>query len=526
MKTRLVFTAIAMALLFSACRKSGSAPEWDVDAVLPIATGNLDYKDFIDRDYITEGPSSELIVTFNDTVFSLRLDTLFDVPDTSVSDQFFLPFGPITFAPGQTLIDDTIRTKYDLNDIELTSVRLKEGTTNIELSSTLDEASVVTYGLPLATLNGQPLQVTDTVPANGSISRTYDLAGYTIDLTGFEGDRVNTVLTEVRAIISPNGANVVVNAGDELDVSNTLEGIVPAYGRGYFGNQVVNLGPESVTNEVFANIKEGRFNLDAVDAQLTIVNHTGVDFGLQINELSVQNPELQTNATLSAPFIGDNMHINRAAETPANNLPVTSERLDLTFSSQTANMAEVLSVLPSSITYDIELEVNPLGNVGGSNDFVYTDYGMDLLLNASAPLTTATDQLLLYDTVAIDVQEPANTELLDNINSGSLFARITNTFPHGATIELLLLNDSSEQIDFLVAADNAHISSGVNGAVASILEFPVSQEKLQNLYAASFVEIRARLDTEDATGATHAIFATNSIALELWAELNYRVSTE
>ena len=60
-------------------------------------------------------------LVFNASVFKLDLDTLLQLPDTTLSDTFTIPppLPSVNVNPGQVFISNTENKRFDLDEIEL-----------------------------------------------------------------------------------------------------------------------------------------------------------------------------------------------------------------------------------------------------------------------------------------------------------------------------------------------------------------------------------------------------------------------
>ena len=77
--------------------------------------------------------------------------------------------------------------------------------------------------------------------------------------------------------------------------------------------------------------------------------------------------------------------------------------------------------------------MNPLGDISGGNDFIYTDNTIDLILGLDLPLCLGVDGLTLSDTLFIE----DNLEDLPE-SSGDIHLYLENRFPLGGEIQLFI----------------------------------------------------------------------------------------
>src|SRR5688572_8643943 len=91
---------LAISLLFLSCRKPASV-NWDVDLTVPIANAKLDIKNFFGDTLISSDNTGLLHLKLDREVFAIELDSLFQLPDTSIINSFTFQTLPVTLQPGQ-----------------------------------------------------------------------------------------------------------------------------------------------------------------------------------------------------------------------------------------------------------------------------------------------------------------------------------------------------------------------------------------------------------------------------------------
>src|SRR5687768_16129445 len=79
---------LALAGLFS-CRKEFGNPEWDVDGLVPILKTSLNFNDLIADSLLQENPDNSLTLVYNNNVYSLTADSLFEIPNYDTTRKYY-----------------------------------------------------------------------------------------------------------------------------------------------------------------------------------------------------------------------------------------------------------------------------------------------------------------------------------------------------------------------------------------------------------------------------------------------------
>jgi hypothetical protein len=85
--------------------------------------------------------------------------------------------------------------------------------------------------------------------------------------------------------------------------------------------------------------------------------------------------------------------------------------------------------------------INPLGNISGSNDFLFTDKSLQLKLNAEIPLVFSASSIIIGDTATFDIGNKAdNEDWAGRIIDGFLHVYVDAYYPFETALHIDLLN--------------------------------------------------------------------------------------
>lgn len=512
-------------LLLLSCRKE-IKPSWDVDILAPLLKTTLDINNIIPDSLIQQNADNSLSVVLQEDLTSSSSDIIFQVPDTTLDTTIWL-FPSIVY-PCSTIVPPVNdETKYDLNDVQLTQAIIRTGTMPLLVKNNTAADIEFNYKIPLAQKNSQPFDTTFTVPkrtapsAPGIFSAIFDLSGYDLDLKGLSGNGFNTLVKNISAKISCSEPDtVLLNWNDYLYVENSFLTLIPQYAKGYFGNSIIPLGPDSAGFSLFNHITGGTLQLEDIDIRLDIENSIGADGRMTIKNLSSINSRTQNTVSLSHPSIGAPINLNRATD---NNGNVTASTYSISFTPSNSNIKQFVENLPDYISYLLDLEINPLGNVSGGNDFVYYNKLLKTQLNMTIPLSLIANELTLADTVNMNAGD-----IPDNVNYGTLYLYAENGFPFTAEAQLFLMNENYAITDSLIITPNIILAPPLDanliaaGKRLTRLSIPLNENKLQTLREAKNIYLKVKFNTAGQPSYVK-IYSFYQINLQLTADFNYTV---
>ncbi len=443
------FIILILGLLLLSCKKKDSL-RWNVDVLAPVVYGDLTIKNIINDSLWTANTDSSIQLNFTSTLYSLNFDSIVSIPDTTIKENHLVPFSAgITFNPGQTFVTQTNDVNLDIDDIELTEVIIKEGNINYTISSNIDAEIIYTYKINNAfDAQGNPFSKELTVPPSGSsnavLSGSFSLANYRIDLTGANGVSYNRLSTNVEMTLSPNNpTSVLINNQDTVHTENTLTGLKVEYAKGYFGNRVISVPSETSAIKALHHFISGVIDVEQVNIDFKIINGIGADASFTINEMTSIRGTNEVG--LIHNLIGNLTNISRAGLSGNTVIPTV---FNTSITSSNSNIEPWLENIPDSIRYAMDLELNPLGDVSGHNDFIYSSSPFKVQMGVNMPLSLLANNLTLLDTITLSIEK------LKQVVEGKLKIEIDNGFPLSATLSIQPVSGGNE------LASNTTIESG------------------------------------------------------------------
>ena len=493
----LLFTA------FISCKKENENPQWNVAFLGPLAKATLGIENLIGDSSLSINSNGAVSLIIDTTFSNFVLDSVYTIPDTTlITTQVFPPF-PLPIPPGTPFLSNNNNVTLGVSGVQLKSAVLKEGSIKIEIKNTLQSKILYTYKIPKALKNGIPFQVNFSVDSASIsdpkfFSQSYDFSGYTIDLTGSSNGSFNSLAYNVTATTDPAGDTLNLAGSDTLiNLRTSLIGIAPAYVRGYLGQS--DLSDNKSISFGFGNlISDGTIVLDSVDMKFEVTNFIGADIQAYINSLtSLNNRTGQIVPLVNSDLVQRYLNINRATESSAASFNVSPYSYSVTLNKSNSNIKQIMESLPDSLRYDLSLQLNPLGNISGSNDFIYSDKLVDTRILVNMPLSFAANQLTLSDTIDFTIE---NATDLDPIGPSVITLHALNGFPFDMNMQLLLLNENNVVIDSLlvpglISSAQIDVNNRVSASTLTKIPIPIDDIRKQKLTQTKRIKVRAAFTT-------------------------------
>ena len=485
---------LSLILLFTACKKEPTT--WNSDWTVPLITGKVTVQDIL-PDYSSINSEGYLSLVFNDTVFSLDIDTLIKLPDTTLVRTATAPIAGFLLTPDITLPAEQIDQVYELGDISLKRVIVEEGTAIFTIESPWPGRIRLQFDMPkLVDADGLVYEKEYILeagsPSNPSVLRdSFSMAGFDFDLTGTDGNQVNSV----SAVLSVGSADTVafpMPIQDTLHMTIEFKDMSPRYARGYFGSYDI-----SDTSSIdFPELKKlsGLLNLDSIRMQLNIQNGFDLTAQAKITQLEGTNTTTSQTTELNFPHFNQFINLNPATGGLWDNTP-SDYIIDI--NNQNSNFLEFVENFPDHLNFGYTALINPSGNISGGTDQYFPNSGINLMLDGELPLNIKMDDFTLTDTFEISLEDVG-----ESIKDGVIKLLYVNTFPVSAQVTLNLLDADGEFISSISGSNT--LNAGIydvnteltNESTGEVL-FEVDESQIQALTDAGLMEVKIAFNSFD-----------------------------
>jgi hypothetical protein len=463
---------IGLFLLISvvSCKKETT---WDVDLAIPLAKSYLNISNFFGDTIFQADPNGLLHIAFSKDLINYTMDSLVNLPDTTVTLGYTLPFsqalsaGVVIYSNAASTTDREI--KFDVsNGVELNKAIVRSGYLKVDYSNTYNQPLDFNYIINSASLWGNLLTINQTVAGNSSFTKTYPLNGYNINLTGQSGNKVNTLVQTYTISTSPSGVASTLQPGQGLIIKLSFVDIVPEYVQGYFGQQDLSFGPDSTSLGFLGNFSPSNLMLTQSAINFRIINEFGVEMSSSINSMKSIKTSPANVVTLNAGNLLQSINVNRANKTNNPSNPVFPWLKQINVNSSNSNLNPFLQNLPNYLGYSIKATLNPLGNISAGNDFAFYGRGLIVIADVDIPLALSANYFSLVNFSKVDLTQ---LKELNDVNSCDIIMQTRNNYPFRAQIQGYMLNDQNQIIDSLFVPGQNIIESAITDGNNVVLNY-------------------------------------------------------
>jgi hypothetical protein len=500
------------------CRKEKAS--WDSDWRIPLIQDSLNLNKLVTDSILDINSDGSYHLVINRDLFNLKIDSLLKIPDTAIIQKVAIEIPGINVPPGFSFLNETEEHTFEIADLILKKVLLSKGTADITIASPIGAPTILTLILPKVKKNGIPYSKTITAGAGSiaspSISKeVLDLSGYEIDLTGIDGSSFNILQSQVQVSSDPNGPDVYVSNQDTISFEVFFKDLIPAYARGYFGNQVFS-DTSSTNFDILNSIVAGAIDLENVSLKLSINN--GLKTAARAKFTTVENDGLGgSTIALSHPDINQWIWLNQATGNWDNLSPSVHE---LEFTSTNSNIEAFIENIPKFLRFGYSFELNPWGNTSGGYDELFSTSEVYARLTADMPLAIGMNQLTYADTFNLKY-DGADASI--SLKSGEIEIVTSSSYPFDAALQLEFL-DATNTTLFSVTGTEKIKGSGLltNTAPQTIAKSTVklilTENQVAELSKLEKLVVKAVFDTPQ-NGAIATIYDGQFIAFKLYTNL-------
>lgn len=502
MRNKYLFSTVLLLLLIS-CRKEKTI--WSSDWSAPIVNDTLSLVNFVNDSTLT-ATSDYYELKLHRTLLDLDLSDFIEIPDITLKNDLSLPFLSLNVPPGMTL-QDSVLADMDVQDMELKIVSLEKGFVDVVFQNPLGTDVLYSVRIPGISKDGVVFDKTYTTPAGsnsnpGIKQAIIDIAGYTMDLTGENGDTINYLKSYITIQSNPSGLTTLMTNQDTIKATATLRDMKVSYAKGYFGTQLLTSSTQAST-DVLSKIIAGSIDFSTTNLKLTISNGVKVPVRARIFQISNENVDgenlaLMVNGQSSFQF-GQSFDIEEASVSNGNIITSSST---LQFASKSSNIEEYLEHLGIVHKLSYSIQMNPLGNTPGLINEIFPSSKLTVAIDVNMPLQIGADGLTIKDT--FDFSLPTQNVEKTHVKSGELVLYCTNAFPISGQITLGLL-DATGNLLYTVSGNN-EVKSSVYGTSYSSSGLQTSSSTIHFVLSS---EIISHLDQFKKIAVTTVFFTPN-----------------
>lgn len=483
-------------LLLLICTSCINSNEFGVDRVLsqptidvPLIHGELNLKDLLtdaDTAHFKTDEDGLIYMSYSDELISKDVRDLFDIPDLVVTRSFVLP-GLVLPPHNKDIRSDSIQSviEFNLSPEKLNEIALSSGQVNYSVSMT-PSASKADYEVHLVLDNYKSRTRNKSLNTVITNSGSIDISDYTLFLNQ------NKFNLKLVLVFGKSNSGTTIAPGTAVNVKLSFQKFNFNYIKGFFGQQVTSLDPQSAElgifdRDVFAGAD---VSFAKPRVSVTLYNQNGVPCTVHFKKLEARKDDEDPIAIILSPP----NPVSIQYPTVMGNTKVTDISV--------ANVNQILNYAPSQIFYDADVYINE-GITSGEN-FVMDTSTMKVRLNVDVPLWGNATGILLQDTLGIDLTDAETSE----IEKAVLKLKLLNEFPLDGNIQFVLADENYLPIATLLTPDQTNVIKGstVNedGELVEPGEYSrnivLDKSKIENLFMTKNLIIVANLQTSRRDG--------------------------
>ncbi len=419
--------------------------------------------------------------------------------------------------PSQQVLNQTIENSIAMaNGEQLNTIILKQGNISYDIDYGIRENAQVVLTLPYLTMNGSPFSEVISLTSNHvsatNVTGSFDLSGYTFDLTGGGGHN-NYIAATISANVISSGIPIPIDTSDAVSADITIDNLAFSYVDGYLGSQPITVPTDSLDFSLFK--KDLGINVSLADPQITLKLKNSV--GIPINgDLSVLSVIGENGNTVPFTGIANPLVINSPSavgQTATTNIVINKN---------TSNITTVLTSNPKTIIYGLTAATNPSGF--GVN-FITDSSSIDVSMEMDVPLYGSLSGFVIKDTVDF----PADA--FKNVYTATLRSIITSEFPIEANVQMYFLDASYAMVDSIFPSGYEQVVPSsiidVNGELVSAsapktTDMAVSAAMAEKLKVAKYIVVATKLATANNGTQAAKFYSTYkmNVKLGILAKLN------
>ncbi|MCR9287239.1 MAG: hypothetical protein NXI23_07655 [Bacteroidetes bacterium] len=438
-----------------------------------------------------------------------------------VLSDFIITDGEVRLMGNEVLKDSTFVDFEPSNDSELAQIDLDNGIMNYSMMSDFSLELKVTIIFPNVIKNGNPLNVSMTLPPTGvndSITGMIDFSGTSIFLDQNQNQPFNKMLVELEAQVEdPTNSLVLFDAQDVLSFRFEMSNIQVKNAFGYFGKFKENIDLGSIDlgfDFGFINENSAATYFDNATLKLESENSFGVPILLdfQMTSFGILDPDQQLEAPeFDIPY----PTFDQFGETIFGEYLIDQEN---------SNISDFLSIYPSLFEYEGSAEINSKGNQGEIN---FVTKSSELILNGTfdLPFELRANNIIYRDTVDAFSFDLEDELTIEDIREGELKLLYENSMPFKVTLDILTVGFAGNST---ILIENTTLSSGIvndegivdsNGNFIGETFINLSQDQIFQMDEAKETIFELRLDSSENGNVPVSILTDSGLDMKIGLKL-------
>ena len=340
--------------------------------------------------------------------------------------------------PSQSLtsIEDNDTIPFDPGTgIEVSYIKTTSGNISYSIQSGTPLKSTVSLTLPSTMRSGIPISESFTVNPNTTTTGNISVINSTVDL-GTKTSHPYNLLPIVSAItVSSQSSIVTFNSTDQVKIDLSFLNPNFDYVKGYFGQQTETIKKDTLDldiKDVLDHIT-GSFLVSSPSINLNYTNSFAIPVQITLNAAGYKKSDVVqlglAPVTLSYPAAPAERVKNDVFSVNKNN----------------SQLPQLISMPPERIIFSGDAKMNPLGNTGSRDNYLFGDSHFLANMEIEVPLEFRLNNLQFADTVDNFMKDKTGDSPIKPEDFEFLRIDITaeNGFPLGVSLSMILYDSTT-----------------------------------------------------------------------------------
>lgn len=439
---------------------------------------------------------------YTDSIESPEMETYYKIQDVLYNgslgvptDQksvlpFNIPFPISTTVQYDTILKEKMSIPLDFENkpipnAQIKYIELNDGQLLLDVNSDFQHDVQLTLTMNALTKNGIPLKVPIDLnnTTNGQISipqKEISLAGYRLDLTN-GGSTIDSVYFHVDVVFkTATGKSIQVN--DNIDVKMEIKRMKYYAIVGKLGEFKIPLEKGNMEFNIFNDDEkntQAKVTIQDPKIDLRFVNELGVPFGIEFQELLLQN----TAGEKRTIELADGQEVKIDHVKGIENLGDSVITLFGLTDETTNNFTTAFAIAPNQFSYDF---LAIIGDNVNSDFFLHEQAKVKVAFTADIPVAGAIESYTF--------EEELNDFAIGDLDTSSVdYAEIrlttNNGWPFTIDVQGYFVNDKDQVIDSLFTGGRQVIIQSGTLDANGIVTAPVEQKTIISLDRARYAKV-------------------------------------
>ena len=274
--------------------------------------------------------------------------------------------------------------------VEITGLKVTTGNLSYNIKAVSELTAALTISLPSTLRSGIPVSQVINIGPSAQFAGTILFDNTTVDMSKDVLKPFNRLPMTYGIVVNSNNTMINFNSTDNIKLDIKLLNPVFDYAKGYFGQQVETIAPDSLDlgiADVLSHLT-GSFLISSPSIKINYSNSFAIPMQVTFNGTGIRKNKSNVNLGLATQTI-----------TPAT-FAARDVSAVITVDKTTSKIDSLISMPPEKIRFSGSAKMNPAGNTGlRDNYYVFGNSRLLASLDIEVPLEFRMNNLQFVDTV-------------------------------------------------------------------------------------------------------------------------------